>query len=71
MVYIYGDGLGVEKHSLGRVWADDRVAQLSQLLYVMQRAPCTNICEIRCKTIVKDIIEKIKEAKWRWAGHIA
>ena len=27
--------------------------------------------EIRSKTKVKDIIEKIKEAKWRWAGHIA
>ena len=27
--------------------------------------------EIRNKTKVKDIIEKIKEAKWRWAGHVA
>lgn len=27
--------------------------------------------EIRKKTGVKDIIEKIKEAKWRWAGHVA
>ena len=26
---------------------------------------------IRNKTKVKDIIEKIKEMKWRWAGHIA
>jgi len=27
--------------------------------------------EIRKRTGVKDIIEKIKEAKWRWAGHVA
>ena len=27
--------------------------------------------EIRNKTKVKDIIEKIKEAKWRRAGHVA
>ncbi|XP_072051533.1 uncharacterized protein [Amphiura filiformis] len=26
---------------------------------------------IRNKTKVKDILEKIKEAKWRWAGHLA
>ena len=26
--------------------------------------------EIRNKTEVKDIIEKIKAAKWRWAGHV-
>ena len=26
---------------------------------------------IRSKTKVKDILEKIKEAKWRWAGHVA
>ena len=23
------------------------------------------------KTKVKDILEKLKEAKWRWAGHVA
>ena len=27
--------------------------------------------EITIKTKVKDIIEKTKEAKWRWAGHVA
>ena len=27
--------------------------------------------EIRKRTKVKDIMEKIKESKWRWAGHIA
>ena len=27
--------------------------------------------EIRRQTHVKDIIEKIKQAKWRWAGHTA
>ena len=27
--------------------------------------------KVRNKTKVNDIIEKIKEAKWRWAGHIA
>ena len=26
---------------------------------------------IRQKTGVKEIIEKVKEAKWRWAGHVA
>ena len=26
---------------------------------------------IRSKTKVKDILEKIEEAKWRWAGHVA
>ena len=26
---------------------------------------------IRSKTKVKDILEKIKEAKWRWTGHVA
>ena len=26
---------------------------------------------IRQKTKVKDILQKIKEAKWRWAGHVA
>ena len=26
---------------------------------------------IRKKTKVKDVIEKIKEMKWRWAGHLA
>ena len=25
---------------------------------------------IRNKTKVKDILDKIKEARWRWAGHI-
>ena len=27
--------------------------------------------EIRKRTKVKNIMEKIKESKWRWAGHIA
>ena len=27
--------------------------------------------EIRSKTGVKDIMERIGEAKWRWAGHVA
>ena len=26
---------------------------------------------IRSKTKVKGILEKIKEAEWRWAGHVA
>lgn len=27
--------------------------------------------EIRSRTQVKDILEKIKESKWRWTGHVA
>ena len=26
---------------------------------------------IRQKTKVKDIMEKVRESKWRWAGHVA
>ena len=55
--------------------------QLEQKLQVAQRAMerrMLNITirdkvrnsEIRKQTQVKDIILKIKEAKWRWAGHL-
>ena len=55
--------------------------QLEQKLQVAQRAMerrMLNITirdkvrnsEIRKQTQVKDIIMKIKEAKWRWAGHL-
>ena len=56
--------------------------QLEQKLRIAQRAMerrMLNITlknrirnsDIRKKTQVKDIIKKIKEAKWRWAGHVA
>ena len=55
--------------------------QLEQKLQVAQRAMERRMLnftirdkvrnsEIRKQTQVKDIILKIKEAKWRWAGHL-
>ena len=41
-----------------------------KMLHITIRDKVKNV-EIRNKTNVKDIIERIKEAKWRWAGHIA
>ena len=41
-----------------------RMLQIS----IRDKVRCT---EIREKTGVKDIIQKIKEVKWRWAGHVA
>jgi len=40
------------------------------MLHISLRDKIRNI-EIRSKTKVKDILEKIKEAKWRWVGHVA
>jgi hypothetical protein len=41
-----------------------------QMLHISLRDKIRH-SEIRKKTKVKDILEKIKEAKWRWAGHVA
>jgi hypothetical protein len=41
-----------------------------KMLHITLRDKVKNT-EIRLRTKVKDIIQKIKEAKWRWAGHVA
>ena len=41
-----------------------------KMLNISLRDRCKN-SDIRNKTQVKDILTKINEMKWRWAGHIA
>ena len=62
------------------IWGRNRTTQLEQKLITAQRAMERRILnittrdkirntKIKKQTQVKDVMVKIKEAKWRWAGH--
>ena len=66
----YGAGTWSTTKELEQKLVTTQRAMERQMLHISLRDKIRNI-EIRSKTKVKDILEKIKEAKWRWAGHVA
>ena len=63
------------RHGLQHNYLDNKlkVAQIAmerQMLHISIRDK-VRYASIRKQTGVTDIIHKIKQAKWRWAGHVA
>ena len=66
----YGAGTWSTTKDLERKLITTQRAMERQMLRISLRDKVKNT-DIRQKTKVKDILEKVKEAKWRWAGHVA